>query len=795
MGKKAKEKKTSRETSKKSKVKESRFKLLLRSKWMKESVGIFCLAVAIFFAISLLTHRQIEQQLLNRCGIIGQVGANFLWDFFGYVSLLFPVILGLIGLITFRHRRIERQAARLLGLVLFIPFSSALLSLLFHPGTWRGILINPGGNVGDFIANQGRNYFGLWGSRILTLALVLVAFLIVTDISYYLLSQKARSKLIDLFFKIMSVIRNSFSNWYEKRKANRVLQKEIKIKAYQDKQIKSAAKSKRLRESNSLVEERDEDFKITPPPIIVNSVPHEQPSQEDENEKIPDFSVNSSEFTSKFIQTTMDYYEVPSLNLLDNPQPQIVTESTDELLKKSEILINKLNDFNISGRITEVCPGPVITRFEFEPPPGIKISRIIGLADDLALGLKSKFGLRISPVPGKSTLGLEVPNNNRETVYLKELLCTEEFKTASKKSPLTLPFGKTISGQPYYTDLKRMPHLLIAGATGSGKSVCINSILCGLLYSATPYQLRLILIDPKMLELSDFNGIPHLRNEVITDVKLAPVALNWAVEEMSNRYTLLAAAGVRNIDQYNAKVSKPDHEGDEVPLPYIVIVIDELADLMLTAGNDVEEAIQRLAQMARAAGIHLIIATQRPSVDVITGVIKANLPCRLAFQVASKVDSRTILDAGGAEKLLGMGDCLFIPPGTSQMIRLHGAYVSESETKRVVNFLQQQKIAEHVEEESIFKTMESTKMQIDDAEDPLYNQAVKIVLSSNLASISMLQRRLKVGHSRASRLIDIMELNEIVGPYEGSKPREILVDADEFLERINQIEEDGVYDN
>ncbi|MGB3976040.1 MAG: DNA translocase FtsK [bacterium] len=486
-------------------------------------------------------------------------------------------------------------------------------------------------------------------------------------------------------------------------------------------------------------------------------------------------------------------YEYPDIMMLKNQPEAGEKETYDELVAKSEKLLRKLNEFSIDGRITEICPGPIITRYEFEPAPGIKISKVITLSDDLALGMRSRFGLRVVPIPGKSALGIEIPNQSRELVNLKEILLSEEFQIEKTKSLLSLPLGRDTAGKPYISDLKRMPHLLIAGATGSGKSVCINTILAGLLFITRPSELRFLLIDPKMLELSDFNGIPHLREPVITDPKITPDALNWAVSEMERRYRLLADEKVRNIDQFNARVTSPQYEGENESLPYLVIVIDELADLMLTAASTIEDAIQRLAQMARAAGIHLIIATQRPSVDVITGVIKANLPCRLAFQVASKVDSRTILDTVGAEKLIGLGDCIFMPPGTSQLLRLHGAYISESEIKRLVEHLKQQP-SDELDEESIFKSVESAEDDLEGTDDPLYNDAVRLVLSSGVASISMLQRRLRIGHSRASRLIDFMELSGIVGPHIGSKTRDILVDPDEYLGRLDDIEESGIND-
>ncbi|MBN1356847.1 DNA translocase FtsK [bacterium] len=745
---------------------------LIRSRWFQESSGIFLMAFSIYLALSLLSGLEIAGNLPDFCGNFGCRMAGFLWSTIGICSVVIPLVIGIWGFMAFRYRRIERWLSRLLGVALLIPSAATLFGAYrsYHYGRQSEYVLS--GRAGQSIHLFFSNYLGPLGTQILMVSVVLIAVLLSTDISFYLMSKKAKNRFIDLWLIGLEIIRTR----HIKRRERYALKKEQKTK-------KQALD---LEERNALRLDQAEIL-----PVISGSGQPENTDPDDLMDSIMQDAAETDIFQEEpvaLIKTIPVDYQPPALDLLEDPPRDSHTETEEELLRKSEILIQKLRDFNIQGHITEVCPGPVITRYEFEPAPGIKISKIIGLSSDLALGLKSKYGLRVAPVPGKSTLGIEVPNLYREIVHLKELLVSEQFKTSVKKSILSIPLGKTTAGQPYIADLKRMPHLLIAGATGSGKSVCINSILCGLMFSTTPSQLRLILIDPKMLELSDFNGIPHLREPVITDVKMAPEALNWAIGEMNNRYVKLSELGVRNIDQFNQKITSPDYEGCEEPIPYLVVVVDELADLMLTSPSIVEEGIQRLAQMARASGIHLIIATQRPSVDVITGVIKANLPCRLAFQVTSRVDSRTILDSIGAEKLLGMGDCLFIPPGTSQIIRLHGAFVSESEIKRVVGFLNRQAV--EVEEESIFQCFQAGPGEGENADDPLYDQAVKLVLTSGLASISMLQRRLKVGHSRASRLIDFMELNGIVGPFEGSKPRDILVDPEEYLERMNQMKED-----
>jgi S-DNA-T family DNA segregation ATPase FtsK/SpoIIIE len=458
-------------------------------------------------------------------------------------------------------------------------------------------------------------------------------------------------------------------------------------------------------------------------------------------------------------------YQAPPISLLNSPGSSVSKLEKDELINNSKILEDRLKGFGVNGKIVEVHPGPVITIYEFEPAPGVKINKIVNLSHDLSLALKAPSIRIVAPIPGKSVVGIEIPNTVRDTVYLKEILKSNEFNNS--KSKLTLALGKDIFGNPVITDLTKMPHLLIAGATGAGKSVGLNSMICSILYKATPDDVKLMMIDPKMLELSLYDGIPHLLIPIVTDYKKSAPALKGIVEEMENRYRIMADIGVRNIDRYNQKVGK---EGKKIP--YIVVIIDELADLMIVSAREVEESIARLAQMARAAGIHLIVATQRPSVDVLTGIIKVNFPARISFKVTSRVDSRTILDAIGAESLLGSGDMLFLPPGTSKLKRIHGAYISELEIKRVVNFLRKYKTPEYNEE--IMKWGESDFNE-DEEQDEKYKEAVEIVLQTGQASISLIQRRLKIGFNRAARMIEMMEKEGIVGPQEGGKPREVLL--------------------
>ncbi len=459
----------------------------------------------------------------------------------------------------------------------------------------------------------------------------------------------------------------------------------------------------------------------------------------------------------------------------------------NELRERAHSLEEKAKEFEVVGAVQQIHPGPVVTTFEFKPEAGVKYSRITGLGDDLCLALQAE-SVRIDRIPGKSTVGIEVPNDDRATIVLREILDSREYSQAASRLPLAL--GKDITGKIVVSDLQKMPHLLLAGSTGTGKSVSINALILSLLYRSRPDAVKMILIDPKRLELGLYQDIPHLLVPVVTEPKIAQNALRWAVTEMENRYKKLAKRGVRNLEVYNEQVkqlpipglnSRADDDDDREPLPYIVIVIDELADLMMTAAREVEESITRLAQMARAVGIHLILATQRPSVDVITGLIKANFPARISFRVASKVDSRTILDSNGAEQLLGRGDMLFLPPGSSRLMRVHGPLVTEEEVIRVVEFLKEQGKPTYNE-----KILESPDErgdlgEGDGATDELYDEAVRLVVEMGKASTSVLQRRLRVGYGRAASLLDAMERDGIIGPPEGTKPRTVLVNKEDYL--------------
>jgi S-DNA-T family DNA segregation ATPase FtsK/SpoIIIE len=479
-------------------------------------------------------------------------------------------------------------------------------------------------------------------------------------------------------------------------------------------------------------------------------------------------------------------YTFPPMALLDAPKTERKIDER-ELMEGARLLEDKSREFSVEGSVVQIHPGPVVTTYEFKPDAGVKYSKITGLADDLCLAMQAESVL-IDRIPGKSTVGIQIPNPNREQISMRELLESDAYRRSQSK--LTLAMGKTIHGEPFVADLATMPHLLIAGSTGTGKSVSVNAMLSSVLFRATPEDVRLIMVDPKRLELGMYEDIPHLLTPVVVDPKQAANALRWAVREMEERYKTLAAVGVRNIEQYNRNLKLAqgenngpvlDDNGIEVkPLPFIIVLIDELADLMMIAGNEVEESIARLAQMARAVGIHLILATQRPSVDVITGLIKANLPARVSFRVSSKIDSRTILDGNGAEQLLGKGDMLFLPPASSRYVRLHGPYISEQETARLASFLRKQ--GKPTYDETITADEKQTGGDLDFEKDDLYDEAARIVVSSGQASISYLQRRLRIGFSRAARLVDMMEAEGLVSAAAGGKAREVLVKKDYFEE-------------
>ncbi len=614
-----------------------------------------------------------------------------------------------------------------------------------------------GGMVGAIIFTLTYFLFDDVGTTIVSIVLLIIGVLLLTGFSYIEVLQKGKKKL-----KLKSQRKGT------KRTFARLLQKRLTT---------SKAKKRKNKAKNKVPFPDLKDTILEDPPVISDfrdptaspsvqlSLKLEEKSDQEDKKKMSDSENNDQ--TPLNMQVDMENYRLPPYALLKTVDESDLDDDED-LNRNAHLLVKTLASFGVEAKVPHIHRGPSITRYEIQPKVGVKVSRIVSLADDIALALAAK-DIRIeAPIPGKSAIGIEVPNHKTALVGLRDIMEKTEFQ---QLSPLHIAIGKDITGKPMIGQLAKMPHLLIAGATGSGKSVCMNSIVLSLLYRAKPNEVKLMMIDPKMVELNVYNGIPHLLSPVVTDARKAAIALKKVVKEMERRYELFAKSGTRDIERYN----QLDLEEKE-KLPYIVVLIDELADLMMVAPSDVEDAICRLAQMARAAGIHLIIATQRPSVDVITGVIKANIPSRIAFTVSSQADSRTILDMGGAEKLVGNGDMLYLPTGASKPLRVQGAYVSDEEVDAVVRFVKEQQ--KPVYDEKMIPTEAPQQMQ--EITDELYPQAVQVVVEAKMASVSLLQRRLRIGYARAARLIDLMEANGIVGPYEGSKPREVLAKIEEL---------------
>ena len=575
-----------------------------------------------------------------------------------------------------------------------------------------------GGLIGGFLGFAFFKLFGTLGSYIILSIIIFVSFFLITEI-----------KLIDLFSK----------------------PKTIKINNYIGKENKKEI----INNSNN----QNENIKIL------------DYSRDDTKDKIKDESKNIKYDIKSNVN--LDNYEFPSIGLLKDRFDKSSIDDKKEILTNAKIIEETMKNFGINANIIQISKGPTITCYELQPAPGVKVSKIVNLSDDISLNLASSDVRIEAPIPGKAAVGIEVPNKSKMIVSLKEILLSQEYKEMNSKVPFAL--GKNIAGKAIVTSIEKMPHLLIAGATGSGKSVCINTLIMSILYKSNPEEVKLILIDPKVVELNIYNNIPHLLIPVVTDAKKAKSSLYWAVEEMTRRYKLFAKKGVRDIKSYNNKF-KNDKNAEKLPL--IVIIIDELADLMMVAAQEIEDYICRLAQMARAAGMHLIVATQRPSVDVITGTIKANIPSRISFAVTSQVDSRTILDIGGAEKLLGKGDMLFFPSDISKPIRVQGAFIDDEEVEEVVSFLKDQKIVEY--DEKLLDSIKNNEVKIDDEVDELFPEAINLIVNEEQASISLLQRKLRIGYARAARIIDQMEERGIVGGYEGSKPRKVLIDKNDI---------------
>jgi len=707
-----------------------------------EIKGLVFLLLSLLLGISLFTYYPGDHvyginsvnpgEARNLFGMAGAHIAGYLFLLIGFSSF-WPVIIFLsMSVASFRGRPTLPPLKGIIAAVCLIISFSGLMNLqLGNEIPYRDGVISGGGLAG-YISNPLQDFLNLFGANVFLLAVFIICLMICTNISFGLFFSKLHSW--------SSIYLRRMKEYFNKRTEKK---RKRKVRA------QSLQEAPREKKTVRIIEPKKEAIK--------------KPEQE----------------SFSFMHMTGDF-ALPSLDLLDDPpaKEKWMEVQKESLEMNARILEHKLADFGVHGEVVEISPGPVITMYEYKPAPGIKISKVTALADDLTLALRAPSVRIIAPLPGKAAIGIEIANNKREHVYLKEVLSSQDYKDSGNK--LTIALGKDITGAPVIADLMRMPHLLVAGATGTGKSVSLNAMINSILFKLTPDSVKLLMIDPKRIELSVYQDIPHLLHPVVTEPKDATKALRWAVQEMERRYMLLSDRGVRNIEAYNRKVHKQKQataigkeEGIGRPLPYIILVIDELADLMMVSSREVEESITRLAQMARAAGIHLIIATQRPSVDVLTGIIKANFPTRISFQVSSKVDSRTILDTIGAEHLLGEGDMLFMPPGVGRLTRIHGAYISEEEVKRVTDFLRGQRSPEY--DTSIMSTVaHDEEAEEDDMEkDEKYERAVDLVIQTGQASISMIQRKLRVGYNRAARMIEIMEKEGIVGPSDGIRARDV----------------------
>ncbi|NPA24375.1 MAG: DNA translocase FtsK [Deltaproteobacteria bacterium] len=751
-----------------------------RQEWKSEIVGILFLGLAVFFFMALFSYSPLDPSLnqsvgnrteiANLAGRIGAVVADLLYQGIGLGAFILPLYLVgvFIGLINNKQYPPWSSLAGALGLALCISVWSFLLSPVCHI---QGVEIFTGGAFGKLAGQYFLELFNPIGTYLLMSILLALALIVTTHISPFRIAALLLTTLLAAGRGLVRMGQRLIAlpqRFYKRRAA---------VKTGEESAGESTARTTRKRKKIKITKPHEE--KPKPAPMTQGNLP---------------FLRESGRIT------------LPSLDLLENPAPRRKRGTDKESLElKSQQLENKLKDYGVEGRVVEVHPGPVVTMYEFQPAAGIKLSKITALADDLALAMSAMSVRIVAPIPGKAVVGIEIPNLDREDVNFKELLLSQSYQKS--KSTLPLALGKEIDGMPMIADLAKMPHLLIAGSTGSGKSVGINCLICSILFKVTPDQVKFIMVDPKRLELSVYNHIPHLLLPVVTNPKRAAAALSWAVEEMERRYSLMSLSGTRNIASYNRYVVKElerrgrepqpetqDENGAAAPpletFPYIVIIIDELADLMMVASKEVEESITRLAQMARAAGIHLILATQRPSVDVITGLIKANFPARISFRVSSKIDSRTILDASGAEHLLGNGDMLLLNPGSSSFTRLHGAFISDEEIKNLTDYLRSQGQPEYQEdmlqkhEEALNKAKKGRGSRAtvgeesggdEEGYDELYDEAVAFVSRLKGASASMLQRKFKIGYNRAARIVETMEREGVVGPAEGSKPRKILI--------------------
>lgn len=750
----------------------------------KEITGIFIVAFAVFLII--VTTKE------NQTGIIGKTINVFTHSLFGRgadVMPFFILIIGIMRLLNIIVFSDSNQVVAVIGFFVCFIMYSAMLNIeilkestgfqeLIKSSSEAGILKQGGGIIGNILTYIFLKLVGKNGTYIVLGALIFTNFILFTNQSIIGIFKIITEHFKKLLKSIYSFVFTEVAPEGNKK----VKEKVVKVQEEQEENIKIYDYLNPLDNSKKteIIQLKIDDVKKTNSALNYSEKPEvKQEAAEDIKEK-KDLKekFESKEITDDIINIAgvkNDKYKLPSVSLLE-PIPQHVRGDKEDLKKDGEKLIETLNNFNIPCNILQINKGPTITRYEIQPAPGIKVSRITGLSNDIALALATSDIRMEAPIPGKAAIGIEVPNRNKTSVYLRSLIESKEYKSVNTNVPFAL--GKDIAGKNIIAAIDKMPHLLIAGATGSGKSVCINSLIMSILFKAKPDEVKLILVDPKVVELSVYNGLPHLLIPVVTDPRKAANALNWAVSEMTNRYKIFAQNSVRDLSSYNEKMVK---EGNE-KMPQIVIVIDELADLMTVASSEVEEYITRIAQLARACGMHLVIATQRPSVDVITGVIKANIPSRIAFAVSSHIDSRTILDTGGAEKLLGKGDMLYHPIGLPKPIRIQGTFISDDEIKRVVENIKAQQIEiKFGKQNEIINEIEKSPKQNEDV-DEFLEQAVEMVVNDGQASASYIQRKFKVGYARAARIIDQLEERGIVGGHEGSKPRKVLISKEELDE-------------
>lgn len=777
-----------------------------------EIFGVFFLAIGIFFGLALLSYDPADpalnvtstvQRISNLGGMVGAYTADILFSTFGISSYFLCAVLFLISFLQFIGRSINLNWKEAIAYAILIVSVAAIFHLRLEMVHIHNQPIEAGGLLGGIFGEILKRWLGRAGAYITTTTLSILTLLYATHLSVLTVLSTLKNWGLFVGSWLISVGTIYFERsrkWVIKSIPLAIEKIKLAIKKFKEKKPKEV-------KINNIRKQEVRKSTISADPMG-NAAPLKQPKpavpvQEvkgDSSEDGPKIFERADAKPTKVSDSQLQLarmskdYLFPPISLLDSPD-QKISVIDEEVLKKNSVLLEmKLKDYGVEGKVTEIHPGPVITMYEFEPAPGVKIVKIVNLEDDLSVTMGGR-SVRIVPhLPGKAAIGIEIPNNEREIVWMKDIISDPKFRKSASK--ITFALGKNIEGHPVITDLTKMPHLLVAGATGSGKSVAINTMIVSTLYKATPEDVRMILIDPKMLELPIYDGIPHLLLPVVTKPRKAVLALQWAVTEMERRYNVLADAGVRNILGYNEKIDKgllkivsPEEAAklQEVnkevvchigKIPYIVIIIDELADLMMVASKDIEESITRLAQMARAAGIHLILATQRPSVDVITGLIKANFPTRMSFKVSGQHDSRTIIDTVGAEKLLGMGDMLFMPPNSSDIQRLHGAFVTEGEIARIVSHIKEQGKPVYDESITAEKNIGEDGFPTDDGEyDELYDVAVKLVSETKQASISMIQRRFRIGYNRAARLIEKMESEGVVGPADGAKPREVLVSS------------------